>query len=372
MKHTAYSILIVTASTLMACGADSADGSWDLDEPTPEPATLRTCEAIAKEWDGARTFDDIPFGFVLREDGVEVDDHVRLRGRADFRRTADGVCFTAPGKPETCLTDTDTPRWYAASNETIVSVECDRNTPSVKTQGYSGVERPEHEPRTGHSIFDAGCQLSGVPLSAFEPAPGASALVGSTVDREWGSFTRNEYDPIALTKTGSPTFDASMALWDDSHNERTLALAALSMHPSGEAFSAVSRQGWRKTFTLNEAGDGYELTGEERRGAWIAERHTDTRWGDEATYHPDLDLKVLSSPIAFSPNGRLEASVHPTGAIELRDVATGEEITRLHPGPQPVGVRAERIDVPVAIDFSDDGARVAVAFEGGLGVWSCL
>jgi hypothetical protein len=36
-----------------------------------------------------------------------------------------------------------------------------------------------------------------------------------------------------------------------------------------------------------------------------------------------------------------------------------------------VGVRAEGVDVPVAIDFGDDGARVAVAFEGGLGVWSC-
>lgn len=127
--------------------------------------------------------------------------------------------------------------------------------------------------------------------------------------------------------------------------------------PDSSRVEVVMSDGTHYTLSL----DALELTASGERGAFTS------NWD---SYLPPLP----NSPIAWTSDMSLVASVNPDGVVEVVRVETGELIFELE-GPeiedQLTPTNAPMMNPPVQIAFSPDDQMILVSFRQGLGVWGC-
>ena len=132
-------------------------------------------------------------------------------------------------------------------------------------------------------------------------------------------------------------------------------VASLSYTPAGN-LSVVSAYGKRTIFD-----DDLQIVSQEDRGAFVS---------NQDTFLPPLPM----SPIAWTTDGNVEASVALDGAVELR-LLDGSIAARLFaPEASDLAEWGETSGVenaPVGVTFSPDDAMIAVAFRKGIGLWGC-
>lgn len=133
--------------------------------------------------------------------------------------------------------------------------------------------------------------------------------------------------------------------------------AGVHSTPDSSRVEVVMADGTHHTISL----ETLEITSTGTRGAFVS------NWD---SYMPPLP----NSPLAWTSNMSLVASVNPDGVVEVVDVETGELLFELE-GPeiedQFAPTNAPMMNPPVQIAFSPDDQMILVAFRKGLGVWGC-
>lgn len=133
-------------------------------------------------------------------------------------------------------------------------------------------------------------------------------------------------------------------------------LAEVRFHPDGDTLSIIGANGERLLLDVETV----DVRARQARGAFVSNLDT---------YLPPLP----ASPLAWSPQGDVEASVAPDGAVELRR-GEGPPLARLFAPEAPTLGQwwdAAVENPPIAVSFSPEGDRVAASFRMGLGVWGC-
>lgn len=134
-------------------------------------------------------------------------------------------------------------------------------------------------------------------------------------------------------------------------------VAALRFSPDSKRLSVTSGGGLRSEIST----ETFEILTMEQRGAFVS---------NPDTYLPPMPM----SPIEWTADGKVMASVAVDGSVELRD-QDGEVFQKIF-APEESDIAQWNPDLagpnaPVGITFSPDGESVAIGFRKGIGLWGC-
>lgn len=129
------------------------------------------------------------------------------------------------------------------------------------------------------------------------------------------------------------------------------------------------------SFTIDaKTGDLGVVTGDPR----LVVLDTETLMEKSETEVPLLQLNrniyapmVYTSPVAWSPDGRLFARLDMNNDLVLEKTSTREIHARIAPVPAQAPWMEELIEPAASVTFSPDGKLLAVAFEHEFALWGC-
>lgn len=177
-----------------------------------------------------------------------------------------------------------------------------------------------------------------------EPRP-VQPLVVTYQRTEGGSFIEQRLNipEVNIVEPGGYTGHiAEVRL--DRHQDDTLHVidAAGAHHTINHATNAITHTSQRGAFTSN--------------------------W---ETYLPP----IYASPLEWSDDGDLFASVNPAGEVEILSTSSPHDIKIISPPEIDAEVSRYfpegRSNVPVSMAFSPDNTKIIVSFSQGTGVWGC-
>jgi hypothetical protein len=191
----------------------------------------------------------------------------------------------------------------------------------------------------------------------FTIAPDGSSVAYVTNPDRFGE-EMEEVQVVTLDARSGAVERAALPMGDEDHEHGGYygVVASLEYTPAG-LLSVVSAHGLRTVFDAS-----LSVVSQEPRGAFVS---------NPDSYMPPLPM----SPVAWTADGEVEASVAEDGAVELR-LDDGEVVRRLF-APEAsdiaewTGVTQEVENAPIAVTFSPDDDMVAVAFRKGVGLWGC-
>jgi len=329
---------------------------------TPDHSALvNGADSFASSWALRRAHDGELMSQWRRDAAIDISSDWRrvLRRDAETRaievidRATNRVLFTSPDEPSIATMSPDGSR--------VAYVVCGANAAGEYTGTVSIFDVDSGDVLRSRHVEDYTCEWWYDWDTALEFSADSRHLFIPQAHRHLGDGVIEP--PVFNILSESPEGDFELTsielapLPEDMRFSYQGQFAGVHPAPDSSRVEVVMSDGTHHTISL----DSLEITRTGTRGAFTS------NWD---SYLPPLP----NSPIAWTSDMSLVASVNPDGVVEVVDVETGELLFELE-GPeiedQFAPTNAPRMNPPVQIAFSPDDQMILVSFRQGLGVWGC-